>query len=228
MPKSSRSKSASARRRATSHSASRRGGDRSSSRTRVTSRPRATAKLARRSSATERRASRPRSSDRGAAIDRALRDLLIRQLEGGHAYAAFSDAVRDLPAELRGIKPNGAAHSPWQVLEHMRISQWDIVDFSRDPRHRSPAWPSGYWPEDPEPPDVKAWEASVREFERELAAMKKLISDPSRDLFKKIDHPEARAQHTLAREAMVLSEHNGYHTAEMIALRRLLGAWSRS
>ncbi|TMQ47242.1 MAG: DinB family protein [Candidatus Eisenbacteria bacterium] len=161
-------------------------------------------------------------------MDRALRALLIRQLEGGHAYATFADAIRDLPAELRGIKPNGAAHSPWQVLEHMRISQWDIVDFSRDRRHRSPAWPSGYWPQDPEPPDTEAWEASVREFKRELEAMKKLIADPRRDLFAKIDHPEAQAHHTLAREAMVLSEHNGYHTAELITLRRLLGAWSRS
>jgi hypothetical protein len=157
-----------------------------------------------------------------------LRDLLVRQLDGGHAYATFADAIRDLPAELRGVRPEGAAHSPWQVLEHMRISQWDIVDFSRDPEHQSPKWPAGYWPEDEAPPNGAAWDASVKEFERELAAMKRLIAKRSTDLFAKIDHPEAQPHHTVAREAMVLSEHNGYHTAEMIVLRRLLGAWNRS
>lgn len=171
----------------------------------------------------------PKSSPaREGASDGALRDLLVRQLDGGHAYATFADAIKDLPAEVRGARPHGVAHSLWQVLEHMRISQWDIVDFCRNREHRSPAWPAGYWPQHPEPPSDTAWDESVREFERELAAMQQLIADPGQSLFAKIDHPEAQAHHTLAREAMVLSEHNGYHIAELILLRRLLGVWSRS
>jgi hypothetical protein len=227
MPKSTRSKSASARRRTVSRSKPRTGSG-PSSRARTRTGPKAAATRARRSAVTARRTTATRSSDRGPAIDRALRDLLVRQLEGGHAYTTFAEAIRDFPAELRGVRPGGAAHSAWQVLEHLRISQWDIVDFTRNPDHRSPAWPAGYWPENPEPPNDSAWEKSVREFERELDAMKRLITDPRRDLFAKIDHPEAQAHHTLARESMVLSEHNGYHIAELILLRRVLGAWSRS
>ena len=235
MPKSSRSKSTSSRRRSISRSKSPRARVRAASRARSKSRPtRAAARSrpsparSRRSTALPRRSPAARPSGHGTALDRALRQLLMRQLEGGHAYAAFSDAIGDFPAELRGITPDGAAHSPWQVLEHLRISQWDIVDFCRNPEHRSPTWPAGYWPESPEPPDAGAWDASLRQFERELTAMKALLADPSQDLFAKVEHPEAQAHHTLAREAMVLSEHNGYHTAELIMLRRLLGAWSRS
>jgi DinB family protein len=154
--------------------------------------------------------------------------MLLRHLEGGQAFATFEAAVRDLPPSLRGVTPEGAAHSPWQVLEHLRLAQWDILEFSRNPAHRSPKWPEGYWPQAPEPPNAAAWDASVRQFERELATVKQLIADPRRDLFAKIDHPEARAHHTLAREAMLLLEHNGYHLGELIVLRRLLGAWSES
>src|SRR5262245_23511645 len=198
MPKTSRRQPKSARRSATSRSAASRSGARPS-RARTKARPARAAKRARASSGNGRPTVRPRSSDKGAAMDRALRDLLIKQLEGGHAYTTFAEAIRDLPAELRGVRPEGVAHSPWQVLEHMRISQWDIVDFTRDPGHRSPAWPSGYWPQDPEPPNEAAWDVSVREFERELAAMQQLIADPNNDLFAQIDHPEARSHHTIAR-----------------------------
>jgi len=197
MPKSSRSKTVSARRRAISRRKPA-AQARASSRTRAKSRTAPTATRTRPLAGTKRRAPASRASGRGAAIDRSLRALLIRQLDGGHAYTTFAEAIRDLPAELRGVRPDGAAHSPWQVLEHLRISQWDIVDFSRNPDHRSPAWPAGYWPESPEPPNATAWDASVQEFERELAAMKRMIAESRRDLFAKIDHPEAKAHHTLA------------------------------
>ena len=170
----------------------------------------------------------PRAADRGSAAERAIRDLLAAQLDGGQAFTTFAEAIRGLPAEARGVRPEGASHSPWEVLEHLRISTWDIVDFTRNPEHRSPSWPLGYWPETPEPPSQAAWEASVREFEDEVAAMKGLVADPRRDLFATIDHPEAKAHHTLAREAMVLAQHNGYHIAELILLRRILGAWPAS
>lgn len=224
MPKASRRKPASARSRAVSRSSSR---PRASSRVRSKSRSAPAAARTRRSAPTRAKTAVSRRDDRSVGLDRSLRELLVRQLDGGQAYVTFAEAIRDLPVEIRGVTPEGAAHSAWQVLEHLRISQWDIVDFSRNSEHRSPQWPAGYWPENAEPPNAAAWDASMREFERELAAMKRMITDPKTDLFAKIDHPEARAHHTLAREAMVLSEHNGYHTAELVMLRRLLGAWPK-
>ena len=157
--------------------------------------------------------------------DQALRDLLVAQLEGGHAHATFAQAIEGFPSDQRGLRPEGTAHSPWQVLEHLRISQWDIVEFTRDPAHRSPEWPSGYWPAEERPPGEGAWDASVREFERELEVMKELVADPRHPLFTQVAHPEAKPVHTLAREAMVLVAHNGYHIAELIMLRRLLRSW---
>ncbi len=163
----------------------------------------------------------PNSSD----SDRAMRDLLIAQLEGGHAHATLAQALEGLPVEMRGIRPDGAAHSVWEVMEHLRISQWDIVEFTRDPAHRSPKWPEGYWPSQVAPPTEAAWDATLEEFDRELDAMKKLLADPNRSLFDQVAHPEAKPVHTLAREAMVLAVHNGYHIAELIIVRRLLGVW---
>jgi hypothetical protein len=160
-------------------------------------------------------------------MDRALRELLIAQLEGGHAHATFAQAIEGFPATLRGTRPEGAAHSAWEVLEHMRLTQWDIVEFTRDRGHVSPSWPTGYWPGEGSgaPPSATAWQDSLKEFEHELEVMKALLRDPRRDLFAQVDHPEAKPHHTLAREAIVLAVHNGYHTAEMILIRRLLGAW---
>jgi len=169
----------------------------------------------------------PKSSEDHAS-DRALRDLLIAQLEGGHAHATLADALEGFPAEMRGVRPDGAAHSAWQVMEHLRITQWDIVEFTRDPVHRSPAWPEGYWPSEAEPPSEDSWDTSVREFELELGEMKGLLANSSRPLFVQVDHPDAKPHHTLAREAMVLAVHNGYHISELIMLRRLLGVWPSS
>jgi hypothetical protein len=174
------------------------------------------------------RARRASSPARSRPSDRPLRDLLVAQLRGGHAHVVFADVLEDFPAELRGVKPPGAAHTPWQVLEHLRITQWDIVDFCRDSAHRSPAWPAGYWTQEEVPPSEAAWDASVREVATELGAMQQLVADARRDLFARIDHPEAQDHHTLAREAIVLVDHNGYHLSELVMLRRQLGAWNRS
>ena len=115
--------------------------------------------------------------------DNSLRQHLLDLLNGGHAHATFDAAVRNLPIALRGKRPRGAEHSPWEVLEHLRIAQWDILEFSRDAAHQSPAWPSGYWPATPVPPDPKAWDKSVRAFRRDLKAMCDLVADPSTDLY---------------------------------------------
>jgi len=157
--------------------------------------------------------------------DAALREQLIKLLEGGNAHAGFEDAVKDFPAELRGVRPKGAPHSPWEVLEHLRIAQWDILEFSRDPRHKSPKFPDGYWPNSPEPPDYKAWDRSVQAFCRDHQALCALVVDTSTDLFAKI--PSGDGQ-TLLREVLLTADHNAYHVGQLVLLRRMLGSWSGS
>ena len=157
-----------------------------------------------------------------AAPDKALRQHLVELLTGGNAHATFDAAIKNLPFELRGKRPKGAEHSPWEILEHLRIAQWDILDFSRNPDYRHIPWPEGYWPKTPAPPDAKSWEKSVRAFRKDLDAMSKLVADPSTDLFAKIPHGDGQ---TILREALLVADHNAYHVGEMVLVRRLLGAW---
>ena len=154
--------------------------------------------------------------------DDLLRRHLLQLLTAGHAHATFAAAVAGLPAPLRGKRPKGAAHSPWEVLEHLRIAQWDILEFSRSAAHQSPDFPGGYWPATAAPPDEKAWDRSVRAFRRDLKAMCALIADPATDLCARIAHGDGQ---TLLREALLVADHNAYHLGEMVLLRRLLGAW---
>lgn len=151
-----------------------------------------------------------------------LRTELDRLLAGKGAHADFDAAVTDFPPKLRGVKPEGAAHSAWQVLEHLRIAQWDMLEFSRDAKHVSPEWPEGYWPKQAEPENAAAWEKSVKAFHHDLAAMRKLVSDPNSDLFTPFPHGDGQ---TLLREALQMADHNAYHVGELILLRRMLGAW---
>src|ERR1700730_13135645 len=104
--------------------------------------------------------------------DSALREHLVELLPGEHAHVGFAAAIRDVPPGLRGATPDGVEHSLWQMLEHLRLGQWDIVEFSRDPSHESPEWPAGYWPASgAEPPDEAAWDGAVAAFNRDLEAM---------------------------------------------------------
>ena len=153
---------------------------------------------------------------------KALRDQVVELLGSNHAHANFDAAVRDFPAALRGKKVSKAPHTAWQLLEHLRIAQWDIVEFSRNPKHVSPPWPEGYWPPTPAPPDEKAWDKSVRRFRADLKAMQKLVADPAIDLFAPLAHGDGQ---TLLREALLLADHNAYHIGQLVLLRRLLGAW---
>ena len=123
---------------------------------------------------------------------------------------------------LRGKRPKGAEHSPWEVLEHLRIAQWDILDFTRNPNYQHLPWPEGYWPATPAPPDAKAWDKSVRAFRRDLKAMCDLVADPATDLYARIPHGNGQ---TILREALLVADHNAYHLGELVLLRRLLGAW---
>jgi hypothetical protein len=152
-----------------------------------------------------------------------LRKQLVENLNGSNAHADFAQSIRDFPAELRGTRPKGAPHSPWEVLEHMRIAQWDILEFSRAAKHASPKWPEGYWPPQPEPPDDKAWDRSVHQFCQDNDALCKLVSDESNDLFAEIPHGDGQ---TLLREALLAVDHNAYHLGQLVLLRRTVGAWN--
>jgi hypothetical protein len=151
-----------------------------------------------------------------------LREHLLSLLRGGGAHAAFDKAVGHLPAELRGAKPEGAPYSAWELLEHMRIAQWDILEFSRNPKHVSPEWPAGYWPKSAAPPDDGAWDKSVKQFRADLEAMENLVADPRTNLLARIPHGDGQ---TILREALLVADHNAYHLGELVLLRRLLGAW---
>jgi DinB superfamily len=154
-----------------------------------------------------------------------LREQLIELLNGGHAHADFDKATDGLPVELRGAKPPGLPHTPWRLVEHMRIAQWDIVRFSIDPKHVSPEWPRGYWPEGDAPPNDLAWDRTLAAFRSDLEAMKELIADPRTELFAPIPHGDGQ---TILREAMLVADHNSYHLGQLITVRRLLGAWKES
>jgi DinB superfamily len=154
--------------------------------------------------------------------DKALREHLLYLLRGGGAHLNFDAAVADLPAELRGAKVPGVPHTPWRLLEHLRIAQWDILEFSRNPRHVSPPFPDGYWPDGDAPPDPGAWDRSVAAFRADLRVMQDLIADPATDLFARIPHGEGQ---TVLREALLVADHNAYHLGQLVLLRRALGAW---
>jgi hypothetical protein len=154
--------------------------------------------------------------------NRALRQQLLDLLRGSNAHINFDEALAGLPPNLRGVRPAGLPYSPWRLLEHMRIAQWDILEFSRDPKHVSPEFPAGYWPETDAPPDDKAWQNTVRQFRSDLKAMQDLVEDTATDLFAPIAHGEGQ---TLLREVLLLADHNAYHLGQMVTVRRLLGAW---
>jgi hypothetical protein len=151
-----------------------------------------------------------------------LRDHLLELLQGRYAHAPFDKVLEDWPAALRGVKPGGIPYTPWQVLEHLRVAQWDIVEFSVNPKHVSPEYPEGYWPALDEPPGEESWDKSIRVFSADLGRMKALVEDRSLDLFEPFAHGSGQ---TLLREAMLLADHNAYHVGQLVTLRRLLGAW---
>ncbi|TMQ32587.1 MAG: DinB family protein [Planctomycetota bacterium] len=154
--------------------------------------------------------------------DKILRDHLLYLLKGGGAHLDFKTALADLPSKLRAAKPAGVPHSPWRLLEHMRLAQWDIVEFCRNPKHVSPKFPEGYWPVGDAPPDAQAWAGSVAAFEADLQAMCDLVLNPSTDLFAPIPHGDGQ---TILREALLVADHNAYHLGQMVVIRRALGAW---
>ena len=157
-----------------------------------------------------------------AGTGKSLRDHLVALLKGGQAHVTLEAAIKGLPAALRGKRPKGAEHSPWEILEHIRIAQWDILEFSRSATHVSPKWPEEYWPVTKAPPNERAWAKCVRAIHADLEAMCVLVTNESTDLHAAIAHGTGQ---TILREALLMADHNAYHLGEMVMLRRTLGAW---
>ncbi len=155
-------------------------------------------------------------------LDHALRQHLLYVLKGGGAHAKFNDVIAQVPANLRGAKAVGLPHSPWMLLEHMRIAQWDILEFSRNAKHVSPKFPDGYWPASEAPASDAAWTQSVTNFQKDLKAMEALVNNPKTDLFGKLPWGDGQ---TVLREALLVADHNAYHLAQIVDVLRLLGAW---
>ena len=153
--------------------------------------------------------------------DKSLRRWVVWLLDGEGAHATFDQAVHGFPAKLRGAKPDGLPHTGWQVLEHMRMAQWDILDFSVNPKYKAMAWPDDYWPKR-DSPRAGEWEKSVRQFHADLAAMRKLIANPKTDLHTPIPWGDGQ---TVLREAMLVADHNSYHLGQLVLVRKALDAW---
>ena len=154
--------------------------------------------------------------------DKSLREHLVYLLGDGGAHAKFEDAIANFPAAACGKKVKRFPHTAWMLLEHLRLAQWDILEFSRNPKHVSPPWPDGYWPKTAAPPSEAAWTTSVRAFRKDLKAMQALVSSPKTDLFAKIPWGDGQ---TIWREAMLVADHNAYHVGQLVAVRKMLGEW---
>lgn len=154
--------------------------------------------------------------------DAIIREHLVELLSGGGAHLTFQDAVADWPPELRGAKVSSCPHTAWRLIEHMRIAQWDILEFTRNPKHISPDWPVGYWPETDAPPTPEAWDKCIAAFEADLEAMMEIVEDPKTDLTQRLPHGDGQ---TVFREALLVADHNAYHLGQLTVLRRALGDW---
>lgn len=159
-----------------------------------------------------------KQEDHTAALIKTLSEGLTK----GHAHATLEDALKGLPTDLRGVVPKDLPYSIWQLVEHIRITQWDIVEFSTNPDHESPEWPEGYWPKEHAPHSEKAWTESLHKIEADRETFIKALKKPDADLYTPFPHGDGQ---NLLREAILLIDHTSYHVAEIIVLRRLLGAW---
>ena len=154
--------------------------------------------------------------------EKILRDYLDRMLNWQDAHVNLEKAVEDFPPDLRGEKPEGAAHSAWQLLEHIRLAQWDILDFIKNPDYEELNWPDDYWPKDSAPPDDSAWDKSIKSFKSDLKKLQEMARDNSVDLYSRIPHGSGQ---TVLRELLLVADHNAYHLGQIVQLRKMLGAW---
>jgi hypothetical protein len=161
----------------------------------------------------------------GMSSSTTLREHVAKLLAWEDAHVGFEAAVADLPASLRGKQPPGLPYSPWQLLEHLRITQRDILDFCTSPHYVELAWPDDYWPDEASPPGTRAWEDSIQQFRRDREALQALSRDTDMDLEARV--PQGSGQIYL-RELLLAADHTAYHVGELIVVRRLLGAWPSS
>jgi uncharacterized damage-inducible protein DinB len=155
------------------------------------------------------------------AHDSDLREQLLQLLEGGQAHITLDDALKGFPVDQAGIRPKGSPHSAWELLEHMRIAQGDILRFSQSAEHVSPAWPEGYWSKSPGPKKKADWDEAVRALRADLAEFVEMVRDPKQDLHRKFPWGEGQ---TLLREALLIADHNAYHLGQLVLVRKLLEA----
>ncbi|HVO69957.1 MAG TPA: DinB family protein [Aggregatilineaceae bacterium] len=153
-----------------------------------------------------------------------LRDQLLALLRGGQAHMGFEAAVADFPMALINVRPPNVTYTPWHVVEHMRIAQWDILEFVRNPGHVSPDWPKGYWPDPESQASPAQWAASLAAFRKDLRDVESLAADPRTDLFSVIPHGSGQ---TILREIMLVGDHNAYHIGELGLMRQTIQAWPR-
>lgn len=151
-----------------------------------------------------------------------LRDHVLYVLKGGGAHVSFDRAVQSLPAKFRGQRTESTPYTAWMLLEHLRLAQWDILEFSRNKKHVSPGWPEGYWPKSEVPPSASAWSESLASFRKDLKAMQALVVNPKTDLYARIPWGDGQ---TILREALLVADHNAYHVGQLVMLRKMLGEW---
>lgn len=174
--------------------------------------------------ATKINAARPEGRSLGGELRQQLKGLL----DGGQAHATFDQAVKDMPAKLQGAVPDGLPYSAWQLLEHLRIAQRDILDFSRnhDGSYRELKWPDDYWPKQAEPPSADAWQKSVAQIRADRQSFERLL-DSTDDENLVMTFPWAKSGQNLLRQTFLIADHEAYHVGELVLLRRLLGAWKK-
>lgn len=154
--------------------------------------------------------------------DDTVRQQLLFLLHGGNAHMTFDEAVADFPLERINQRPANVPYTPWHILEHMRIAQWDILEFIRNPEHVSPNWPEGYWPRPDEEADAGRWQQTLNDFHGDMKALQDLVADPNTDLYAPLPHAPG---YTIFREILLVADHNAYHIGEFAILRQVMGTW---
>ncbi len=154
--------------------------------------------------------------------EQVVREQLLALLNGGNAHMTFEQAVADFPAEHYNTRPDNVAYTPWHILEHLRVAQWDILEFIRNPDHVSPEWPQGYWPDPAEESDQNQWKETASAFLSNLGSLRSIVKDSDIDLYAPIPHAP---NYTIFREILVVSDHNAYHIGEFAILRQVMSTW---
>jgi hypothetical protein len=167
-----------------------------------------------------RKAGRKKTPQPSTLPDKSVREEVLSLLGGGKAHIDFEAAMSDWPVQLAAAKVANFPHTAWMLLEHMRIGQWDILEFSRNSKHISPPWPKGYWPESEAPPSEKAWKSAMTQFKTDLRAMQQLVTNSKTDLYAKLPWGDGQ---TILREALLVADHNAYHLGQLVMLRKCMG-----